>query len=63
MALNEKMYCRHVIMWLVSQILKSFPGFGKTAHEVILLQLGAKIINLGIIGNLFNVQTCYNSYG
>jgi hypothetical protein len=50
LALNGKMYCRHVIMWLAS-------GFGKTAYEVILLKLGAKIINLGVIGNLFNVQT------
>jgi hypothetical protein len=40
-------------MWLVSKILKSFSGFGKTAYEVILLKLGPKIINLGVIGNLF----------
>jgi hypothetical protein len=63
LALNEKMYYRHVIMWLVSQILKSFSGFGKTAYEVILLKLGAKIINLSFIGNLLNVETRYNSYG
>jgi hypothetical protein len=44
LALNEKMYCGHVIMRLVSQILKSFSGFARTAYEVILLKLGAKII-------------------
>jgi hypothetical protein len=60
-ALNERIKYRHVIVWLVSQIPKSFSGFGETARELILLKLGVKTTNLAVLGNSLYVQPRYNS--